>query len=109
MAEDNEALGSAGVQQIEDKQFWRGSTINGAYERVEEPKADPPVQPEIQLMEGWRNGNIHFDTVAPTTFPIGGHTWDIRCVVNALSYDPDIDPSQQLQLITAMYVSVPKV
>ena len=75
MAEDVEAYGSSGVGQIEDKQLWKGSTINAAFERIENPKADPAIQPEIQLIEGWRNGNIKIGTGAPSADL--GHTWDI--------------------------------
>lgn len=74
----------AGVQQIEDKQLWVGSTVNGAYERIEDPKASPPVQPEIQLLEGWRNGNIKMSAVAPTVSD-KAHTWDIWLEVTSLS------------------------
>ena len=99
MSDEVKARESAGVQQIEDKQLWVGSTINGAYERIEDPKADPAIQPEIQLLEGWRNGNIKMSLVAPITAD-PGHTWDIWLEVNSLT-------SGDWSLVKNVYVKVP--
>jgi len=106
MAEDDTGYTQSGVQQIQDKQLYVGSTINGAFERIQKD-TDPDVDPAIQLKEGWQSGNIHFDTVAPTNplpdpIPIDyPHTWDIWCVVASLTSD-------QWEQITAMYVRVGK-
>lgn len=79
---ETQAYDSAGVQHIEDKQLYVGSTVNGAFERIEDPKADPKVEPEIQLKNGWRNGNIKIGTGAPTA-STSGHDWDIYLDVPA--------------------------
>jgi hypothetical protein len=99
MAEETEAYGSSGVSQIEDKQLWTGSTVNGAYERIENPKAVPPVQPEIRLIEGWRNGNIKISVAGPADSP-DTHTWDVWLQVSSITSD-------SWEAVTAIFVRVP--
>jgi hypothetical protein len=96
----------SGVQKIQDKQLFVGSTINGAFERIQNDQ-DLSVDPSIQLKEGWQNGNIHYDTVDPTNpipdpIPIDyPHTWDIWCVVADTESD-------QWEEITKIFVRVGK-
>lgn len=93
---EEKGYSSAGVQEIEDKQLYVGSTVNGAFERIEEPKADPAIQPEIQLKAGWRNGNIKVGTGAPSASL--GHDWDVYL---------DVPAGTGWTVVTAVYLKRP--
>ena len=73
--------------------------INQAYEILRDDKANPPIQPEIQLKEGWRNGNIKIGVGAPST-GAGEHTWDVYLQVASLT-------SNTWEAVTAIYVRTP--
>jgi len=63
------------VQRGEARNEYVKQHINEAYEQIRDDLANPPVQPEIQLKEGWRNGNIKISDTQPTDD--ASHTWDI--------------------------------
>jgi len=83
------------VQRAEARESYVWQHINEAHEIIRNDK-DPTVIPTIQLKEGWKNGNIHIGTVAPTADI--GHDWDVFLVA------PDV---AGWQLVTAVYVRRP--
>lgn len=95
----------AGVQEIEDKQFFTGSVINGAYEIVRDDRK-PEIYPEIKLKQGWRNGNIFLSATAPPTPPAiadrgsaDPHTYDLWLVVTSFGTG-----AEGWKAVTATYV-----
>ena len=64
------------IQKIESKDAYVHQYVNEAFEVKRNDKANPPIEPEIRLKEGWRNGNIKVSTAAPADSE-DTHTWDI--------------------------------
>ena len=64
------------IQQVQARDSYVHQHINEAYELIRDDKANPPIQPEIRLKEGWLNGNIHISELAPTLTD-EAHTWDV--------------------------------
>ena len=89
----------ADVQQKQSRDQYIYQHINEAYEQIRDDKADPPIQPEIRLKEGWRNGNIHISTASPTSTD-EAHTWDIWLKVAS-------DSSDSWEQVTEIFVRVP--
>jgi hypothetical protein len=96
------------IQKTQSRQDYIRQFVNETYEQIVDPTADPAIQPKVQLLEGWQNGNIHFDTVAPPVIPVAPipptfpHTWDIWCVVSATP-----DPVTGWTEILSTYVRLP--
>ena len=88
-----------GLQQIQAREEYIKQHINEAYEMIRKDIADPPIQPEIQLKEGWRNGNIKIGIGAPTK-DTGEHTWDVYLDVASVTSD-------DWEAVTAVYVRTP--
>lgn len=96
------------TQRDESKDQYVWQHINESYEMIRDDKADPPIQPEIQLKEGWRNGNIKIGIGPPVRHDIVDdprlyneeHHWDVYLQVASL--DSDI-----WEAVTAIYVRTP--
>lgn len=79
------------IQKVQRGVSYVRQHVNEAYEAIWNDLAKPPVQPRVQLKEGWQNGNIHFDTIDPVNpvpdpLPEGyPHTWDIWCVTGGVA------------------------
>ena len=84
------------VQRGEAREGFVWQQINEAHEIIRKDK-DPDIQPTIQLKEGWKNGNIHVGTGAPS--PDLGHTWDIYLDTTTIG--------SGWQAVTAIYVRRP--
>ena len=64
------------VQNNQAREDYIYQHIDEAYEIIRYDKATPPIEPEIRLKEGWRNGNIKVSTEAPSDSE-STHTWDV--------------------------------
>lgn len=85
-----------GIQQQQSREEYIRQHINEAYEVIRVDTADPPIQPEIQLKEGWQNGNIKVGTGAPSADL--GHTWDVYL---------DVPAGTGWTAVTAIYIKRP--
>ena len=79
---------NAKVQRLLSRDAYVMQHINEAYEIIKIEGADPPVQPEVRLMEGWRNGNIKVSEDDPHDIENETHTWDVWLKIDSASSDP---------------------
>ena len=96
---------NARVQRLLSRDAYVMQHINEAYEIIKVEKADPPVPPEIRLIEGWRNGNIKVSEDAPHDIENETHTWDLWLKVGPISDPP---PAEDWREVLNVYVRMPE-
>lgn len=94
---------NARVQRVLSRDAYVMQHINEAYEIIRLDNADPPVQSEVRLIEGWRNGNIKVSEDDPHDIENETHTWDLWLKVEANASPP----SEDWRPVIGVYVRMP--